>query len=196
MRAKQPAEPFLYQKVDSNQITAMNNNFEFLDITIESASEDDAIGPSSRFTLALTGSGNTPLDPFCGVCVVLDFSKRGSAVDGAVLASELQHLEKTIAATGGRSLESIQRFLIKTGGQTAVTEVKWASCLKILQERGAVLLGTDTPLNDELANSKMCTLVNLKLSSVVGGTVGVLVSGPEKISGAALVPCRSVLVSP
>lgn len=173
----------------------MNNNFEFLDITIESTSEDDAIGPSSQFTLALTGSGNTPLDPFCGVCVVLDFSKRAVAVDGAALASELQHLEKTIEATG-RPLESIQRFLIKTRGQAAVTEVKWASCLKTLQERGAVLLGTDAPLNDELANSKMCTLVNLKLSSVVGGTVGVLVSGPEKISGAALVPCRSVLVSP
>ncbi len=164
------------------------SDLEFLDITIESTAEELPT-PASRFTLA---KANGSLDPFCGRCVVLDFSDRlNLLVDAEVLKSELEKI-----LPGQTEPPAIKRFLIKTKTKDYMNmaTLDWPSCLKLLSQFGAVLVGCDEGINEALSDSKLSTLVNLNLSAVKGGTTGMLVSGPEKISGESLVPCRAVLI--
>lgn len=178
---------------------------DFLDLTIESTGKD-TVGPGARFTIALTQSDGA-IEPFCGPCVVVDLSSHSQSKDPVGAPQVKDALEQAIAriqqwsdAVSHTPVPEFKRLIIKTKTEDCLhmARLDWTSCLQPLQDKGAVLIGFDGGLNEtmvsKISSMRISALVNLNLSGVSGGTTGMLLSGPEKVEGEMMVPCRAVLI--
>lgn len=179
---------------------------DFLDITIEAPGDNETLGSSSRFTIALT-QANGSVDPFCGPCVIVDLSPLSQS-DQAVTAQQfksafdeaIDRIKLWSENVTHKPIPEFKRVLVKTKTEDFLhaARLDWAACLQTVKEMGAVMIGFDSGLNEtmvsKLAAHRLNALVNLNLAGVSGGTTGVLVSGPQKIDGELMVPCRAVLI--
>ncbi len=177
----------------------MNNNFPFLDLTVEASAKESEVG--SVHTNACFPENDHSLVPFFGPCLVLDLHSLLSPEQITVTADAFQHeLEMRLTQAQEQSSvdksvpSNVKRVLLKTRNGNGTIAVEWEPYLKVLKERGIILVGSDGGLDESLTNAGIAALGNLELSSISGAQIGILAGGPAKIEGQRIVACRAVFI--
>jgi hypothetical protein len=179
----------------------MNDEFLFLDMTIEASPDADGTNAASGHTLAYVPEIVTSLTPFFGSCLLLDLPSLQEQGSSPVTAQILQQeLETRLTGANEQSQVDrsvpgdVKRVLLKTKNGSGSIDVDWEGYLKVLKDKQILLVGTDAGFDHKLANTEIASLVNLDLSGVSGSQLGILSGGPAKIEGQRMVPCRAVLI--
>lgn len=153
--------------------------------------------------------GGLPLEPFVGRCAVLDLSPMGiGSITAAQVSAGLDALDDAWKAAG--SLAWPTRFLIKTQAQSQpekfLREYPYLGIDAIdhLYERGATLIGVDTPSVDHIRAKELIAhkqlilrsiywLENLDLSAAEPGFY-FLSAAPIKLVDTEAAPVRALLL--
>lgn len=142
------------------------------------------------------------LNPYFGVCLLLDLSDAKEEIDGAKLVSVIAPLEKELGDVG-----LSRRILIRTGrkiddGSTAYSYLS-PDALLYLQAKGIILIGTDSPSIDPaggrlntafMRSSRIVWLVNLNLDQVKEQEPYILTALPLLPDEEKSMPARALLV--